>query len=279
MLCLSMMPFGAVFAQSGGGETTIDVFPQTGNCEWTVGPDATGLVLSTTNTDWALLLVDITTDDGVSTAEVSIGPEGAHIIQFGDSGLYLAAPIELEVEDVGGMAFAIALVDTVSASGWSSRSWLDAYAQWFNDTFGPMWSENAGAVTHSVLTSVITEETMASTSDGVLLTGTIVVSVPVSIAIVYGGEVALGVGTMTTSSGATVVTGAGMTNAAISRAFFTGQTLVQNPTTISALIWYRQIAENVLVRYTSMGYTGPGVATQTQRIATISAKLAEWGVQ
>lgn len=278
ILCFGMIQAGAVFAQSGGGETTIDVFPQTSNCEWTVGPDATGLVVSSTDVDTALFLVDITTDDGVSTAEISIGPDGAHIIQFGDSGLYFAAPIELEIDDVGDMAFVIAVVDTVGASGWSSRSWLDAYAQWFNDTFGPMWSENAGAVTHSVLTTVITEETMASTSDGVLLTGTIVVSVPVAVGIVYGGEVALGVGTYGSGS-ATVVTGTGMIPNQIANAFFKGQVIQQNPTTISALIWYRQVALNKLADYASMGYTGTGIATQTQRVAMISAKLAEWGVE
>jgi hypothetical protein len=61
------------------------------------------------------------------------------------------------------------------------------------------------------------------------------------------------------------------------RAFFTGQTLVNNPGNVAALNWYLQVARNVLERYKDIGYTGPGVATQTERIRVILEQLKNWG--
>jgi hypothetical protein len=52
-----------------------------------------------------------------------------------------------------------------------------------------------GGVIHTGLTTVIDDETLANTSDGAILTGTVIVSVPTAVAIVAGGEVVLGVGT------------------------------------------------------------------------------------
>jgi hypothetical protein len=144
--------------------------------------------------------------------------------------------------------------------------------------FGSGWSEAAGGVIHYGLTLVLAEETLANTSDEALLTGTVVVSVPVAVGIVYGGEVVLGVGTFGVDS-TTLVTGAGMSNAAIMRAFFTGQELANNPTTVAALYWCLQVARDALARYESMGYTGPGVATQTARIQQFLQQLAEWGLE
>jgi RHS repeat-associated protein len=104
---------------------------------------------------------------------------------------------------------------------------------------------------------------------------------------ILGGSVGLvaavvvpgGVGAAASSGGTTAaITGQGMTNAAIMRAFFQGQTLARTEANIAAMRWYLQIARNALARYQQMGYTGPGVATQTQRIQQILQQLAQWGV-
>jgi hypothetical protein len=75
-----------------------------------------------------------------------------------------------------------------------------------------------------------------------------------------------------------VITGEGMTNAAIMRAFFTGQKVAATETNIAAMRWYLQIARDALERYKAMKYTGPGVATQTHRIQEILKQFAKWGV-
>jgi len=87
-----------------------------------------------------------------------------------------------------------------------------------------------------------------------------------------------GVTAAASGGGTAAITGQGMTNAAIMRAFFQGQTLARTEANIAALWWYLQIARNALARYQQMGYTGPGVATQTQRIQQILQQLAQWGV-
>ena len=91
--------------------------------------------------------------------------------------------------------------------------------------------------------------------------------------VIWGGGAAA-----TGGGGATVVTDVGMSQNAIANAFFQGQTLAQNPQVVAALLWYLQVARDVLVRYQQQGYTGPGVATQTARIQQIIAQLQAWGV-
>lgn len=63
---------------------------------------------------------------------------------------------------------------------------------------------------HDRLTLVMEEETLANTSDGAILTGTVIVSIPAVVGIVYGGEVVLGVGTFG-GSGATLTGGTVLT--------------------------------------------------------------------
>ena len=261
-------------------DQVIEVIPLSDNCNWAVAPDGSGLVVASTDGEVADFLVGIATPNGFTTATLSVSDGASFIDVEGESGYSLAAPFVIQRGEE--IAFALALTsDTTSnstTSSWASRSWLDSYADWFNGTFGSGWSEAVGGVVHDGLTLVMEEETLANTSDGTLLTGTVIVSFPVAVGIVYGGEVAFGVGTFGAGS-TTLVTGAGMSNAAIMRAFFTGQQLAQNPTTVAALYWYLQVARDVLARYQAMGYTGPGVATQTARIQQILEQLARWGLQ
>lgn len=74
-----------------------------------------------------------------------------------------------------------------------------------------------------------------------------------------------------------MITGAGMSNAAIMRAFFTGARLKCTAANIMALQWYLKIAQEALNEYQRIGYAGTGVATQTQRIVQILDQLTRWG--
>ena len=92
-----------------------------------------------------------------------------------------------------------------------------------------------------------------------------------------GGGAAAAGGAAAGGGGGVIVTGIGMSQNAIARGFFTGQTLVNNPTNVAALTWYLQLAQNTLIRYQQMNYTGSGVATQTARIQQIQQQLQNWG--
>jgi hypothetical protein len=197
-------------------QADIDVVPVSTNCDWAVAPDGTGIVLSSLDGEPADYMVSISTELGLTTALISVSDAGSYVDQEGTAGISFSAPhvIQREME----IAFALATTSDTSGasanSSFASRSWLDDYSNWFNSTFGSGWSEAAGGVIHSGLTTVMEEETLANTSDGALLTGTVIVSGITAVGIVAGGEVLLGVGTLggsTTTAGTltTVSTGAG----------------------------------------------------------------------
>jgi hypothetical protein len=203
--------------------------------------DSSGIVLRGDLSLETSFTVTINSAAGSTVANVLIGPNSEYIAisQNGNSGYRLDSPVVLESPNGDRvLAFGAANQNGGGASGIASRGWLDNYSDWFNGTFGSGWSESVGGVIHSVLTTVISDETLAVTSDGALLTGTVIVSIPVAFGIVAGGEVVLGVGTLggtAAGGGGVVVTGVGMSQNAIMRAFFTGQTLVNNPVNVAAL--------------------------------------------
>lgn len=210
---LTFMLVAALTSVAAASDQTIEVIPLSSNCNWAVSPDGTGLIVESTDGTVADFLVGITTPNGFTTAALSVSDSASFIEAEGDAGLSLAAPFVIQREEQ--IAFALALTSdstgSSTTSSWASRSWLDSYADWFNNTFGSGWSEAAGGVIHDGLTLVMEEETLANTSDGALLTGTVIVSVPVAVGIVYGGEVALGVGTFGGSG--TALTGGTVLNA------------------------------------------------------------------
>ena len=199
--------------ECAANDTIIDVVPLTLNGAWDVAPDGTGFVVTSTDGLSAEFAVAITSDSGVTTALVSVSNDGSYIDAEGDSGYQPAAPLVLERGSQ--VAFVMALTSSgnsnATTSSFASDSWLNNYSNWFNSTFGSGWSNAAGGVIHSGLTTVIDESTLANTSDGALATGTVIVSIPAGVAIFAGGEVVLGVGTLggtaTTATTATVATG------------------------------------------------------------------------
>jgi hypothetical protein len=189
-------------------DTVIDVVPLTANADWEVAPDGSGFVVTSTDGMPAEFLVAITSLSGVTTANVSVSNDGSYVETAGDSGYQPAAPLILESGSQVAYVMAITSSSNSNAitSSYVSDSWLDNYSNWFNSTFGSGWSEAAGGVIHSGLTTVIDESTLANTSDGALLTGTTIVAIPTAVAIVAGGEVVLGVGTLGTATTATTAT-------------------------------------------------------------------------
>jgi hypothetical protein len=175
------------------------VMPLTTDASGAVAPDGSGFVLFGSSVAVNRYAVAITSADGMSSAVITVGNDGSFAAtdQMGNSGYVVAAPVAIERDGDVAYAFTVCPSGVQEAQSYSSasRSWLDSYAEWFNGTFGSGWSEMAGGVIHDVITTVVSDETLANTSDGTLLTGTVIVSVPVAVGIVYGGEVVLGVGT------------------------------------------------------------------------------------
>ena len=195
-------------------DVEVMVIPLSDHADGDAAPDGSGFVLLASSAQPSRYGVVITSDSGVSSAEITVGQDGtfATISQEGNSGYDLDAPVALSRN--GNIAFAVAVkprggqaAGAPSAPGAASGSWLDNYANWFNGTFGSGWSNTVGGV----ITSVAPINPNAS--DAALLTGTVIVSIPAGVAILAGGEVLLGVGTF---GGATVATGgAGLTAAQI----------------------------------------------------------------
>ena len=203
----------------------VEVIPLTANCDWGIAPGAVGVVFASTDDGIADYHVGVTTDQGYTEALVSVCSSESLVFQEGNSGLEFEGALTLSRYG-DEMVYAMALTEqptgsidygedneiiygmtapegsdegTGSGAGslasYSSGSWLDDYAEWFNGTFGSGWSETVGGAIHSVGSTVLEQETMANASDGAILTGTVIVSIPLAVGIVAGGEVVLGVGT------------------------------------------------------------------------------------
>ena len=89
----------------------------------------------------------------------------------------------------------VADVDAYVASTMTSAnnsSFVNNYANWFNSNLGSGWSNLAGGTIYSGASLLVSDTTLANTSDTALIGTTIVVSVGV----VVVGEYALGVGTI-----------------------------------------------------------------------------------
>ena len=172
------------------------VIPLSGNADGDTAPDGSGFVLLASSTQPNRYGVVITSDSGVSSAEITVGQDGsfATTSQEGNSGYDLDAPVALSRN--GNIAFGVAVkpsgAQTARAPGAASSSWLDNYANWFNGTFGSGWSYVGGGVVYNATTTIVSNQTLANASDGALLIGTGVTAVIV----VGGGEYVLGVGTL-----------------------------------------------------------------------------------
>ena len=204
--CLAVCRSGSTAAD----DPHVVVLPMSAKADWATAPNGSGIVLVSDVGTSSEYLVGIITTAGSSTVRVNVAPDGriVELSQGGDSGYSLAPPVALEQN--GQVAYGFAVTSNGAAgpvaSSAASSSWLDDYGNWFNETFGGGWSRVGGGVIHAVLTSVMEEETLADTGDATLLTGTVIVSVPVGVGVLYGGEVLLGVGTFGGEAAVTTTT-------------------------------------------------------------------------
>ena len=277
----------AMFGTTALGQS-VSVVSLTGSTDHAVAPLHDGVSFTGTADGEAMYLVTIAGLES-STALVTIGSHFAITESPDDAGFVLSNAVIMERDGEYSFSFVpipVELKGTEFESQYAN-AWMGTNSTWFASRFGWGWQESLGEfLAENVLIPLVGVDNLANASDATLVTGTVIVSIPIAVGIVAGGEVVLGVGTIgggaattggaaagggavagAAGGGGAVVTGVGMMQNAIMRAFFTGQTLANNPTNVAALYWYLQVARDVLARYEAMGYTGPGIATKRSESA------------
>lgn len=142
----------------------------------------------------------IVVDGDVSKASIlTMSPEGALLLP-GSAGLFaLAAPIIKLRDDEYSVSFVAipAAAKGTAAESAATQQWAAGNSAWAAGRFGWGWQDSFGEwLAANVLIPVVGVENLAGASDTPLVTGTVIVSIPIAVGLVAGGEVILGVGTL-----------------------------------------------------------------------------------
>jgi hypothetical protein len=267
--------------------TVIPLSPTSATSNYAISPQLDGVTfVGSSNHETSFLVV--IDGDMANASQLTLDAEGCSIVRR-ESSYALAKPIMKQRDGEFSVTFVAIPVENLGSpdEAIAVQQWAADNSAWSIGRFGFGWQEALGEwVAINVVAPLGGTEALASASDTTLVVGT----VGAAVIIVAGGEIVLGVGTLggggavaagggaaAGGGGGVIVTGIGMSQNAIARAFFTGQTLANNPTNVAALTWYLQVAQNVLIRYQQQNYTGSGVATQTARIQQIQQQLQNWG--
>jgi hypothetical protein len=142
----------------------------------------------------------IVVDGDVSKASIlTMSPKGALLLP-GSAGLFaLAAPIIKLRDDEYSVSFVAipAAAKGTAAESAATQQWAAGNSAWAAGRFGWGWQDSFGEwLAANVLIPVVGVENLAGASDTPLVTGTVIVSIPIAVGLVPGGEVILGVGTL-----------------------------------------------------------------------------------
>ncbi|MCY3004348.1 MAG: hypothetical protein NTV29_00030 [Planctomycetota bacterium] len=152
-------------------------------------------------------------NDIENASMLSISPDGS-FLQPSSFGEYaFSAPLVKGKDGVFSVSFvAVPAMDRGTGSEVSATNqWSSNNSAWFAGRFGFGWQDSFGEwLAANVLIPVVGVENLAGASDTVLIVGT----VGVAIAVVAGGEVVLGVGTLGGGGAAAAAGGGGLTTAA-----------------------------------------------------------------
>lgn len=168
------------------------------NSTYATSPLADGVTfVSDGDSEYDFLVVLDGDLDGAS--HLTIGADGALLLPGDESVFSLSSPIvRLRDGDYCVSFVAIPSQDKgTEAESAAQQQWESLNGAWFARAFGWGWQESLGEwLAENVLIPVVGVENLAGASDTTLVTGTVIVSVPIAIVIVAGGEVVLGVGTL-----------------------------------------------------------------------------------
>ena len=151
-----------------------------------------------------------------SAGILTIGNDFATVASTTTGDHSLTEPIVLIRDDE--IAFAFVSIPTefagTEAEELARDSWAYSNSAWQAGRFGWGWQESLGEfLAVNVLIPIVGVDNLANASDATLVTGTVIVSVPIAVGIVAGGEVVLGVGTVgtPTTGGRSVAVATGVT--------------------------------------------------------------------
>jgi hypothetical protein len=194
---------------------TVTVVPLSGIAvegSWEVSPDGKGVVFLGDGSAQADYLL-VVNGEVENASLLSVSPDGSLLLpsDFGTFGF--SSPIVKAKDGDYSVSFmAIPALDKgTAAETTATQQWSSSNSAWFAGRFGFGWQDSLGEwLAANVLIAVVGVENLAGASNTTLVTGTIVVSIPVAIGLVAGGEVVLGVGTLgtATTTTATVTTAA-----------------------------------------------------------------------
>ena len=142
-----------------------------------------------------------------------MSPDGAVLLPGSTGPFSLANPIIKLRDDEYSVSFVAipSAIKGTESENEASQQWAADNSAWAAGRFGWGWQDSLGEwLAANVLIPVVGVENLAGASDTTLVTGTVIVSIPIAVGLVAGGEVIFGVGTL----GGTATTGTVTTAAA-----------------------------------------------------------------
>jgi hypothetical protein len=178
--------------------TVVPLSTPAASSNYAVSPQADGVTFvgDAENENDFLIVID----GDVSKASIlTMSPEGALLLPGSAGPFALAAPIIKLRDDeysVSFVAIPAAQKDT-TAEGAAAQQWAASNSAWAAGRFGWGWQDSLGEwLAANVLIPIVGVENLAGASDTTLVAGTVIVSIPIAVGLVAGGEVILGVGTL-----------------------------------------------------------------------------------
>lgn len=193
--------------------TVVPLSTAASNSNYAASPQLDGVTFVADAEDENDFLVVID-GDIASASRLTVGPNGSSVIPGSVGPFSLSTPIIKVRDDEYSVSF-VAIPNAIkgtAAENTATQTWATANTAWSTARFGWGWQESLGEwLAVNVLIPVVGVENLANASDTTLVTGTVIVSIPIAVGIVAGGEVVLGVGTLGgAAGGGTVATGTGV---------------------------------------------------------------------
>jgi len=199
---------------------TVTVVPLSGIAvegSWEVSPDGKGVVFLGDGSAQADYLL-VVNGEVENASLLSVSPDGSLLLPSDFGAFRFSSPIVKAKDGDYSVSFvAIPALDKGTAAETTAKQqWSSSNSAWFAGRFGFGWQDSLGEwLAANVLIPVVGVENLAGASNTTLVTGTIIVSIPIAIGLVAGGEVILGVGTIGGGGAAASGGGATATTAAL----------------------------------------------------------------
>lgn len=178
--------------------TVVPLSTTAASSNYAVSPQADGVTFvgDAENENDFLIVID---GDVAKASILTISPQGALLLPGSAGPFALAAPIIKLRDDEYSVSFVAipAASKGTAAESAATQQWAASNSAWAASRFGWGWQDSLGEwLAANVLIPVVGVENLAGASNTTLVTGTVIVSIPIAVGLVAGGEVVLGVGTL-----------------------------------------------------------------------------------